>query len=271
MLSSKFKQFLFTSALMLFAYTPTFIWMWDRWWARDSYYSHGILVPIFSIIFLVWPKRKELSAIVKSSSPWGINLIVLGLIIHLGSSLMQVYFTSGFSLIITISGMVLYFFGAKTYRKVLFAVMFIVFMVPLPMIIITNVSFKLKLFAAEISAIILNSMGILAIQEGSIIKMRNAYVIVDDVCSGLRSLISLTAMGSVFAHWMKGHMLKRIGLLLTTIPIAIITNVCRIVLLSSITEVWGPEHATGFVHDASGFMVFGLAVLLLFTFGKLME
>jgi len=101
--------------------------------------------------------------------------------------------------------------------------------------------------------------------------MRSTYVIVDDVCSGLRSLISLLALGGVFAYGMKAPMIKRMVLFLSTIPIAIITNVCRVILLSAISEIWGSEYATGFIHDFSGFMVFGLAFILLFAVGKLLE
>ena len=119
--------------------------------------------------------------------------------------------------------------------------------------------------------IILNQMGILAKREGSIIYMRHAQVVVEDVCSGLRSLISLTALGSIFAYWMRGHIAKRLFLFLTTIPIAIVTNACRVILLSAISEIWGPQYATGFIHDLSGFMVFGLAFILLYSVGKLLE
>ncbi|MCK5179874.1 MAG: archaeosortase/exosortase family protein, partial [Candidatus Omnitrophica bacterium] len=117
----------------------------------------------------------------------------------------------------------------------------------------------------------LNGIGLTAIQAGSIIKMRYTQVVVDDVCSGLRSLISLGALGSIFAYWMDGAMWRRVLLFLSTIPIAIATNVARIILLAGVSEIWGPQHAEGFVHDASGFMVFALAFVLLFAVGKVLE
>ena len=129
----------------------------------------------------------------------------------------------------------------------------------------------MKLFAAQIATITLNHMRIPALREGSLIKMRSAYVMVDDVCSGLRSLISLTALGSIFAFWLKGPAWKKIILFLCTIPIAILTNVCRIIFLATISEIWGPQYASGFVHDASGFLVFGLAFVFLLAVAKVIE
>ena len=174
-------------------------------------------------------------------------------------------------MMVVIFGFVLHFYGKKVLSKILFPLCFLFFMFPLPLIIIRNISFRMKILAAQISTGVLNNMGLLAIREGSVIKMRHAYVIVDDICSGLRSLISLTALGSIFAYWLKGPMWKKILLFLSTIPIAIVTNVCRVIILSSVSEIWGTKYAEGFIHDASGFLVFGLAFVMLFAVGKLIE
>lgn len=258
------------AGIFILTYIPTLFWMWDRWFSRDSYYSHGILVP-FVTGFLIWQRRKELALIQPESCRGGMPLIITGILIHILSSLFRVYFTSGFSMLIVLTGMILHFYGWKILRSIVFPIGFLIFMIPTPLVVIANISFKMKLFAAQIATAALNNMGLLAIREGSFIKMQHAYVIVDDVCSGLRSLISLTALGSIFAYGMKAPMLKRILLFLSTIPIAIITNVVRVVFLASLSEIWGPQFATGFLHDLSGFAVFALAFLLLYAVGKLLE
>lgn len=258
------------AGMFILTYIPTLLWMWDRWFARDSYYSHGVLIPFVSG-FLVWQIRDELAAIKPGRSPWGMPLIIAGLLIHVISSLFRVYFTSGFSMIIVLTGAILFLYGTAAFKKVVFPLGFLVFMMPIPLVVIANISFKMKIFAAQIATGLLNNMGLEAVRSGSVLKMQHAYVIVDDICSGLRSLISLTALGSIFAYWMKGPMYKRTILFLSTVPIAVATNVLRIVFLAFISEVWGPEHATGFVHDFSGFMVFALAFVLLYAMGKLLE
>ncbi len=254
----------------LFCYLVTFLWMWDRWFARDTYYSHGLLVP-FVTAFFIWQKREELMQLVTQRNPLGLILICLGVFLHIVSSILRVYFTSGFSMLIVLIGLILHFYGPKVLKKILFPICFLFFMFPLPLVIIVNISFKMKLFAATIATKVLNQIGLSAIQEGSIILMSHTEVVVDDVCSGLRSLISLMALGSIFAYWMKGLLLKRIFLFLMTIPIAVITNVCRVVLLSSVSEIWGTNYAKGFIHNASGFLVFALAFIMLYAIGKLIE
>jgi exosortase len=257
-------------AIFLLAYVPVLMVMWTKWFSRDSYYSHGILIP-FVTGYLIWQMKDELKSIPYKSSFWTMPVILLGITLYLLSALFRINFAAGFSMLIVLFGLVLFFFGENVFKRMIFPLFFLVFMVPLPDQTIVNMSFHLKLFAAKIAALTLNNMHIPALQEGSIIKMRSTHVTVDDVCSGLRSLISLTALGSIFAYWMKSNMFKRILLFLSTIPIAVITNVCRVVILASISEIWGAQYATGIVHDATGFLVFGIAFILLYCMGKLLE
>lgn len=264
------QKILIVSSLFILTYVPTLFWMWDRWFARDSDYTHGIFIPFVSA-FLIWQRREELAAIPPQSSTMGLPLIVLGLFFHIFSSLFRVYFSSGFSMLITLVGIILYFWGNEFLKKIIFPAFFLIFMIPVPLVVVTDISFRMKILAAEIAASVLNQLGFSAIRDGSIIKLHSAYVIVDDICSGLRSLISLTALGSIFAYWMKGPMYKRLLLWVFAIPIAIITNAMRIIFLSVIAEIWGPQYAVGLIHDVSGFMVFVLAFILLFATQRILE
>lgn len=273
-MAAKFFKYHFkqcaAGAVFLLAYAPTLIWMWDRWFARDSYYSHGILVP-FVTGFLVWQKRGDLASIKKIPSAWGMPLTAIGVTVHVFASLMRVYFVSGFSMLIVLAGLILLFYGSAVFRKILFPVLFLTFMTPVPLVVVANVSFKMKIFAAKMATAFLNNFGIPAVQEGSLIRMRHAQVVVDDVCSGLRSLISLMALGAIFAYWMKSPMAKRFILFGATVPIAVVANVGRVVFLSSVAEIWGPLYAAGFLHHASGFLVFASAFALLYVMGKILE
>ncbi len=269
-IASKYINEIIIGIIVLLTYVPALIWMWDRWFARDSYYSHGILVP-FVTAFLIWQKKDVLSKIKAEPSHWGMKLFTFGLAVHLVSAMFQVYFSSGFSMILVLMGLVLHFYGTKMLKEILFPLSFLIFMVPLPMVAITNLSFRLKLMAANIAVGVLEGMRIESIQQGSTIIMHHAHVVVDDVCSGLRSLISLTALSAIFAYFTKAAMWKRIVLFLSAIPIAVITNVVRIVFLAAISEIWGTQYATGFTHDFSGFLVFFLAFVLLFSVGKAIE
>ena len=123
-LYKKYQDESITLGLVLLAYTPTFLWMWDRWFVRDSYYSHGILIPFISL-YLIWNKRSDLRKIPKESSPWGFRIFLLGVICHLISAALRVYFSSGFSLIVMLLGLVLHFFGKRVLNHVFFPIIFL--------------------------------------------------------------------------------------------------------------------------------------------------
>ena len=76
--------------------------MWGRWFSRDSYYSHGILIPFVSG-YLIWNMRDELKKIKCQESKWGKSLVILGVVIYLLSSLFRIYFSSGFSMLMLYS------------------------------------------------------------------------------------------------------------------------------------------------------------------------
>ena len=251
-------------------YIPTFAWMIDRWSAKDTYYSHGFLVPFVSA-FIIWQMREKLSKIKINPSSLGWLFFASGISIHLISSLWRIYFSSGFSMILVLSGLVLLFLGKDYLKQLIFPILFLAAMIPLPLVAIAQISFKLKILASQISTFIVNRIGIPAIREGSVIKTMHSYVIVEDPCSGIRSLIALIALGALLAYFSNISKVKKVVLFLSAIPIAIVSNIIRIVSLTLVSEIYGAEAATGKFHDVMGFLVFVFAFVGLSLVSKTLE
>ncbi|MGE5280662.1 MAG: exosortase/archaeosortase family protein [Deltaproteobacteria bacterium] len=257
--------------LLLLVYSPTLAWMVDRWGAHDSYYSHGYLVPFVSL-YLLWIRRETLARMELKPAGWGLLLVFAGLLVHLASALLRVYFTSAFSMLLVIAGLVIAFCGMAILRETLFAILFLGFMMPLPLVAIVDITFSMKIFAAKAAAKLINAMGIRAILDGSVIRMRHTHVIVEDVCSGLRSLISLLALGAVVAYLSaKLTRLKKIIVFLAAGIIAVLANIVRIVFMAVTSEIWGAKFTEGFLHTLSGLLVFVVAFLGLIILVKELE
>lgn len=260
----------FLLLLAIIAYIPTFSWMIERWSAKDTYYSHGFLVPFISL-FIIWLNKKELVALKIKPSSLGWAFFLPSLFIHALSLFFRVSFLSGLSLITTLAGIVLLSLGKDYLKRLLFPILFLTFMVPLPMVVIANLSFRLKIFAAQVSTIIINQLGIAAVREGSVIRTANSYIMVEDPCSGIRSLVALIALGALMAYFSNLSKTKKIILFISSIPIAIATNIIRIVALSMASEMYGDKFATGLFHDTMGILVFIFAFLALALLGRLLE
>ncbi len=257
-------------ALVLVVYTPSFIYMFNRWTVAETYYSHGILIPFISL-FIVWQKRKELAKINLKPTRKGWLLFIPGILVYILSALWTVYFSAGFSLLLVIPGLVLLFLGKQFLRKMLFPILFLIFMIPLPAIAIANISFRLKIFASQIAVFLVRMTGLPVIREGSVIKTAHSYLVVEDPCSGIRSLIALIALGTLMAYFSRLSQTKKIILFLSSVPIAIFSNVIRIAVLTLVSEMYGAKIATGTFHDVMGIMVFVIAFFSLALVGKVLE
>ncbi len=257
-------------ALVLVAYTPTIRWMIDRWTGIETYYSHGFLVLPISI-FLVWMKRRELAKIAVKQSQLGWLLFGTGILIHAVSMSLKVYFSSGFSLMFVVTGLVLLFFGKEYLKKLAFPISFLLFMLPLPLVAIANIAFRLKIFAAQISTFIVRSIGVPVVRQGSMILTRHAELMVEDPCSGIRSLIALIALGALMAYLSNASKTKKAIIFVSSVPIAVGANVIRIVALTLASEMYGTEFALGKFHDVMGILVFVFAFVGLSLVNKLLE
>ena len=250
---------------LILTYYNTFIWMEDRWRRTNSYYSHGYLVPFVSA-FLIWKVRRCFHDIAYSPSRLGIILFSIGVFVQVVSAFTRVHFTSAISFIIVLVGIIFYLFGKDIGRKLLFPVLFLVTMAPMPLSAIAGLTLKLKLFATECSMHIIDLIGIPAIQDGSRIIFANCTILVADACSGLRSLIALISFGALFAFMFGVSNYMKPILFMSSIPAALVANIVRIVSVSLVANRWGTEGAES-IHGITGILIFLVAFTLLFSFG----
>jgi exosortase len=249
-------------AALYFSIVPDMV----RDWYNDDNYSHGFIVPLISGYFLYIRKKELWAALVE---PWGpgLLLVVMGLAQLTIGWLGTEYFTMRSSLIVLLSGMTLYFFGKGIFRIALLPLAYLLFMIPLPYIIYDAAAFPLKLFITKVSVGVLNSIGVTVLREGNIIMFPDITLEVADACSGMRSLMSLLALGVAYAFISHKSAVKRGIIIFSAIPIAIFTNSLRVILTGILAQHWGAKVAEGFFHEFAGLAVFAFAMALLIAVG----
>jgi len=243
--------------------------MWGRWSARDSYYSHGSLVPLISA-FLIYRKRDVLGQIPVKHDTAGLYIFIFGILLQIFSAFWRVHFISGFSMPLALIGIVIYLYGFDIFKAIAFPMLFLFFMVPVPLVVISELSLKLKLLTTKLTILVSDMMGIAAVQAGNVLYFPTGQMVVGDVCSGLRSLISLLAMGALYAHLLPVSNFKKWIMFLSAVPISVIANMVRMLMLCVIANIWGVDHTTGLVHDSTGILIYITAFLLLFSLDKLL-
>ncbi len=251
-------------ALFILLFWPTFTWLAERFDTHDSFYSHGWLVPVASG-WLVWLRRTQLQACRVRSSFWGFFLLIPALLLHLPAIWWRLHFVSGFAMLATLYGLVWTVWGWNVFWTVRFAMLFLLFMIPLPGVLLIAISFKMKLMAATLATHVIRFVGIPAQQAGSMIQVPGVSVIVDDTCSGLRSLISLIALSTFWIALMpvSAKRWQKVTMVAASIPIALAANMIRIIILVLLSAIYGPSIAESFIHYGSGIVLFGVALAAL--------
>jgi EpsI family protein len=263
---------------------PSARWLMDRWfpaWTHegygladrllkgDSYYTHGPLVPLVSLLIAALLVRHTRIGLRPAPGP-GFCVLAAGMLVFIAGHLVSLAFIQVFAVIGMLAGGVLIVWGRRALRRLWFPIAFLVFLVPLPMQVIADVNFRLKLLAADMGLHVATLGGVIVTRSGSELLLTGGKTLmVGNVCGGLRTIISLLAFGALYAYVCKLRGGWRIGLFALTIPVALASNCLRIVGLILVADVWDAQVATGAFHDASGLLIFVFAFLFMFGIERL--
>jgi exosortase len=256
-------------AAMIAVYSPVLYYMTLHWGEVDDY-SHGFLIAPLALYF-AWERRYRLRGVPIEGSWWGLVPLVLGVaaltVGRLGVELTSM--RTGF--VLTLIGLILLLLGRKIFRVLAFPLLFLFLMVPLPQSLVNTVAFPLQLMAASAAVESLHILGVPAVLEGNIIHQAPSEFFVAQACSGLRSLMALLTLGVVFAYFLQRGSIRRVIIVLSTIPIAIFVNAFRVALTGILAHNYGNEAATGIIHDFQGLITFFLAFLVLLVEARLLN
>ena len=206
-----FFYFALLSGLVLVLYAQVLSSMARQWW-DDPNYSHGLLVPIF-VAFLLWRDRARWSSVSIRPRDIGLPVMLLGIGLLVLGTLGSEHFTARFSLLLLISGMVVFLAGWQALRTTAFPISYLVFMIPLPAIVYYQLTFPLQLLASRLGAKGLVALGVPTVREGNLLILPNCTLEVVEACSGVRSLISLLAAVVGYAYLAEPKMWKRLSLI----------------------------------------------------------
>lgn len=249
------------AGLIVGVYWPT-IWEMASQWSNDANYSHGFLIPVVSA-YVLYERRKELADTPALPSLAGLALAGLALALFIVGNAVGELFTMRTSLVALICAITLYLFGTGFFKKALFPLLFLFFMVPLPYIVYDAAALPLKLFVTQYSVWLLKHIGIPVIREGNILMFPELTLEVADACSGLRSLMSLFALVVAYVGVTKSSPMQKGLLIAATLPIALFTNGVRVIATGILAHRYGSWAAEGFFHEFAGLGIFVLAAAML--------
>jgi exosortase len=157
-------------------------------------------------------------------------------------------------------------------RRIWFAFFFLLFMIPVPYVIYYSLTFPMQLFASKIASSILGIIGLPLVRLGNVLHLPGGQALeVAEACSGLRSIVSLLALGALLAYFNQENKVKAVILFFSTIPIAVLGNVMRISFTAVGTYAVSDKFVEGTLHDMAGMLVFLFSLIMLLIVGSLLK
>jgi len=251
-------------------YLPVYWWAANGIWQTDDQ-AHGALI-LAVMAWLFWGLRAQIAAVPARPQPLaGWLVFALGLFIYVVGRVFQISILEFGSQPFVVAGILLLLKGTAATRVAWFALFYFIFMIPLPGIIVDAVTGPLKNWISAIVVEILYRVGYPISRSGVVLTIGQYQMLVADACSGLHSMYSLSALGTLFMYIMaRTSRLHNAIMVASILPIAFIANIVRVMILVLITYHFGDEAGQGFLHGTAGMVLMLVALACFFALDALL-
>ncbi len=277
------------SGAILFAYFLVITKLAADWWT-DENYSHGLLVP-FVIGFILWGEREKLRDASVGSSVWlGSAIIALALAFLAAGTLGAELFTQRISLVLMLAGVAVYFFGQRILSLISVPLVLLLLAIPVPQIIFNRIAFPLQIWASQMAVWGIRLFNVPVLRNGNVMDIlprgatQTISLEVVEACSGIRSLSTLITLALVlafftrreggetrFANFSTPDFWRAVLLMISAVPIAVLTNAARVAGTGILTYYYGRSASEGTFHEVSGWLVYVVALAILIGFNSVLK
>jgi exosortase len=229
-------------------------------WLHEDDAGHGLLLFPVSL-WLAW--RGGILADAVGNRGAGIALLVASVVLRLVGALASEFFSQRVSIWLAVVGVIVFCYGWRQVRHWWLPVALLLLAIPLPALITNALAIPLQFQASRLGTALIKMRHIPVHTTGNVISLPGDTLFVAEACSGLRSLSALIALGVMMGGMYLRTLPGRLGILLVTIPMAILLNGVRIFLTAFLVYFVDPALGQGFMHTSEGFGMFIVAIVCL--------
>jgi exosortase B len=260
------RDWLLAGALVLgflLLLVPTVLDLSRQIWQSDEQ-GHGPIIFAVSL-WLMWRRRQQIiDAPFRPANVSGGFLLLLGLTMYALGRSQQIIQGEVVGLICVGISLLLLLRGVHALRVVGFPFFFLLFMVPLPGVLVQALTIPLKTAVSYVAESLMHHAGYPIARTGVILSVGQYQLLVADACAGLNSMFTLEALGLLYMNLM-GYTskLRNVLLAILVVPIAFVANIVRVIVLILVTYHFGDEAGQGFVHTFAGMLLFGVGLVMM--------
>jgi exosortase len=256
--------------VLTFAYAGLLQYSFRHWLRPD--YSHGFLVPAFAA-YLAWHWRAWMPDRVRWPEPWGLAFLAAGAVLFVGAGQFNIAkeWLQGLSLVLNLCGASLLLGGWAALKWLWPSFAFLMFMFPLPYQVEIALGWQLQKIASVAAEFCLQTIGYATYREVIVLHVRDHALRVEEACSGLSMLLTFAALATGMALLVKRPPVDKALILLSAVPVAVLSNVVRITATGVLYNEAGKELGDRVFHDFAGWLMMPFALLILWAELKLLD
>lgn len=260
----------FGNATLSYIKSPS-LFTWARGvysWREDD--AHGQYIP-FAVLLFFWLKRKELSEVLPRVWWPGAFYFAAAILLHFLAFRVQQARVSILAFILGLHALIGLIWGREAMRRTIFPIFLLLFCIPFGSMA-DPITFKLRMIVTKISVGIGHDiLGIAVFRDGSQIYGPNGHALYDvaPACSGMRSLIAMSALSVVYAFLNLDAPWRRLILIASALPLALLANIIRITTVIIAGDIWG-QNFGAMIEQKFGFITFAVAIAGMMAIGWLL-
>jgi exosortase B len=242
--------------------------------ARDTWSTeqggHGPLV-FATGLWAIWRELKTNTVDRKPGNPWvGFPLFGLSICLFVVARITGILEIEAFTMYASLVAGAYLIFGGAVLRAIWFPLVYLAFALPPPDTVVAAVTQPLKIAISEWAVSLLYLAGYPVANSGAIIQIGQYQLLVAAACAGLNSLVTLAALCLFYVYLRhRSNLVAFLVVAVAAIPVAIISNFVRVLVLVLVTYHFGDAAAQGFIHDFAGLLMFAVALLTIFGVDQL--
>jgi exosortase len=240
------------ATLLLVAFWPILLGMYNSWFDQFAFMEHGILV-FPAAAYMAWTKRDQLSRVPIHPSWGGALLTLLGALQAVLGVAAHWIWIGRTAFLVSLTGAIAALYGWRMVKELLYPLSILILMIAPPTFIYERLTLSLQLLASRIGEVCLEALGYSVLREGNILELVGMKLSVEEACSGIRSLLAILFMCVLYNYFFVEGKLMRTLILVLSVPIAILGNAARIVL-TGIASQYNPELVKGVAHETLGYI-----------------
>ena len=252
-------------------YVPLYWTAAEGIWQTEEQ-GHGAII-LAVLVWLFWTLRHEIDRLPSRPAPaLGWSVFALGVLTYVVGRVFEISILAFASQPFVVAGVLLLVRGVPALRVAWFPLIYFVFMIPLPGMLVDAITGSLKGLIANIVEALLYACGYPIARSGVILSIGQYQLQVADACSGLHSMFSLSALGTLFMYMMgRKPKLHHAIMLASILPVAFVANIIRVTTLVLVTYYLGDEAGQGFLHGAAGMVLMLVALAFFFLLDRVLD